>query len=267
VPALRVIKIDSLRDFTEIVENLSKTEVRWYRGCGCFSHRLLPSLYRHSQLTTIEQFLETENNILSRFRQSSVPYITRPLIDDWEYLFFMQHARIPTRLLDWTENPYIALYFALTSVPYKKNPLPEYRDRASVWILNPVSWNRKVLQHVGFNGSVLSVSDRQTSGYSPKIDRNLMNSDPIAIYGTHNSASIVAQRGVFTIFGKNLNPMEIIYENGDFPDDSLIKLFIPKKKVAVLLASMHAIGYSQSVIYPDLEGLALETKYQFGFWD
>ena len=38
--------------------------------------------------------------------------------DEWNMLFFMQHYGVPTRLLDWTENPLIALYFAVMSSPF-----------------------------------------------------------------------------------------------------------------------------------------------------
>jgi hypothetical protein len=267
VTVLKAKTINSLKDFTQVIEDTTKTSVKWYRGCGRCSHKLLPSLYRHPDTTTLEQFIELENAILDRFKQRSVPYINRPSMNEWEYLFFMQHARIPTRLLDWTENPYIALFFALTSAPYKMSPNRSYKERASVWILDPVLWNQKVLSHVGFKGGILSVSDKQVGGYSPNIDLKLMNSDPISIYGTHNSARIVAQRGVFTVFGKNLNPMEQVYENTDFPPDSLMKLIIPKNRIADLLKSMLAIGYSHSVVFPDLEGLALEIKRYFGYWD
>lgn len=46
-----------------------------------------------------------------RFRQRSIPFSDRSLQDDWEALFFMQHYRVPTRLLDWSENPFISFHF------------------------------------------------------------------------------------------------------------------------------------------------------------
>jgi hypothetical protein len=91
--------------------------------------------------------------MLSRFQQRSIPFLARPLQGDWEKLFFMQHTAIPTRLLDWTENPFVALYFALTDEPETPN------GDAAIWVLDPAAWNRKSLGHITFKGGILSVDD------------------------------------------------------------------------------------------------------------
>ena len=67
-------------------------------------------------------------------------------------MFFMQHYGVPTRLLDWTENPFVAIYFALVSMEDIKNV------DAAIWMCDPVAWNRAALEHISFNGAVLDQS-------------------------------------------------------------------------------------------------------------
>ena len=92
-----------------------------------------------------------------------------------------------------------------------------------------------------------------------------MNIHPVALLGTHNSARIVAQRGVFTIFGKNTSPMEKVFEDNNFPANCLTKLILPKEKIDEISKALFAIGFLDSVIFPDLPGLAKEIKRTFGF--
>ena len=88
---------------------------------------------------------------------------------------------------------------------------------------------------------------------------------PIAIYGAHNSQRIVAQRGVFVCFGKDTRPMEIAYQREAFPADSLIRLLIKKGRLPHMYEALRRHGLTDSVAFPDLDGLAREIKREFSF--
>lgn len=263
-----VITITSLSDFTVQIEAaLARTGgLVWYRGSGRTSYLLLPGLYRHPTISTAEELLQLEIKILNRFKQRSVPHIGYSTRTNWEYLFLMQHSRVPTRLLDWTENPYIALYFALTSaLGNVVGGTTTYTEDAAVWVLDPASWNRKALDDISYAGTVLSAEDEELRGHEPARPASLVKSEPVAMYGTYNSARIVAQRGVFTVFGKSLNDMEHTHTTNSYPTESLLKLVIPAVNIESVLAAIIGSGITDSVVYPDLDGLALEIRRYFKY--
>jgi hypothetical protein len=91
MPAVKVKIVQSLDSYISLVERLrSKRSKRlWYRGCGKASHNLKPSLYRHKRRQTIDEILVLEKELLARFRQRSIPFHSRPLTDEWEWLFYL----------------------------------------------------------------------------------------------------------------------------------------------------------------------------------
>ena len=100
----------------------------------------------------------------------------------------------------------------------------------------------------------------------PNLETTLpLHPHPASIFGNHNSPRIVAQRGVFTIFGAQNAPMEQIFENHDFADDTMHKIVIPAALIPTLFSTVTSIGITDSVVFPDLEGLARETKRLFGY--
>ena len=234
----------------------------WFRGCGSHTYRLIPSLYRHPTTTNPGDLLSLEARMLERFRQRSLPFHDRRLDDDWECLFFMQHFGVPTRLLDWSENPFIALFFAITSA---EKTAAKYKQDAAVWILDPSAWNRAALAHITYNSGPLSPKQDALNGHKPGTDLSVMNRFPVALFGTHNSPRIVAQRGVFTIFGKEVTSMEDCYRDESFPQECLEKVTIPVNAISKLLNELTLLGYTDSVVYPDLPGLALELKRYYDF--
>lgn len=240
----------------------------WFRGCGNSNYELIPSLYRHRKIRSIDKLIELEYRLLTRFNQRSIPFHNRNLDDVWFSLFFMQHYGIPTRLLDWTENPFIAFYFATAFAKYEivSNKI-KFINNAAVWILDPVIWNKHALRHESYDQGILTTTDEQIKGYKPISRYQPMNNLPVAIYGAHNSSRIVAQRGVFTIYGQNKVAMEELYISEKFPTDSLIKINLNKSKLIKMRKDILNNGITESVVFPDLEGLAKEIRRIFEFED
>ena len=93
----------------------------------------------------------------------------------------------------------------------------------------------------------------------------MIKNHPVAIYGTHNSYRIAAQRGASVIFGQRLLSMEETHQSLKFPEDALLKISIPRGRIGPLMKALSNIGITDSVVFPDLDGLAKETKRNFGF--
>lgn len=258
----------TLPSYMRVVQNLQRSAKHglWFRGSTKLEYRLAPSLYRHPSKKTAAQLSELERKLMTRFRQRSMPYHSRNLSDDWEALFFMQHYGVPTRLLDWTENPLVGLHFALF---LPTGQAPKYDKKkpekcAVIWVLDPFAWNEKALTHISYKGGPLEPGE-DTKAYAPSNTPGSLGEFPVALYGAHNSPRIVAQQGVFTIFGDRKDPMETLITKGEFPAKSLRCIKILPSRVSDFRESLLNQGVTESTVFPDLEGLARETKRHFGF--
>ena len=270
-------------EFAEVADRAARSAGGpcWFRGCCTTDFRLTPGLYRHpkirgsvDEVAQRAEFFTLEHELLAWFKQRSAPYRQRDLGDcDWEWLFFMQHYRVPTRLLDWTESPYVALYFALTEAPP-----PKASPEAAVWALRPLAWNRTTVAEVKANSHIPSPGDEALNAHGPESTRRwldypaadadqlqLVRPLPVAMHGTHNTLRIALQRGAFVAFGAETADMKTIYESGGFAEDALTRIDVPAKARGPVLQSLLSAGITDSVIFPDLEGVAREARRSFGF--
>lgn len=248
--------------------------LNWYRGhSASSSYRLRPYLYRHKTIVGADDLLDLEEKMMTAFQRQAMLHAYKGGIDDakarTELLFYMQHYGVPTRLLDWSSNPFIALYFALSRAKRDKTT-STYMDAAALWILDPFAWNRYALAELGWKDSgPANAEDPRIISYLPQLaGRTAIGSKytmPIALTGSVNTARMMAQRGNFAIFNGDTQPMETLYTNKKFERGCLVKLEIPAVFIGTLLHDLIALGYTDSVAYPDLEGLAMEVKRMHGF--
>src|SRR4051812_49396847 len=107
VRSMQQVAIAKLHDF--IARPLWDTRTMIFRGVAKSSYKLVPSLGRQASKTP-EDLLKFEYVLLLEFRRRALPYLKVVPSSDLDWTFLAQHYGIPTRLLDWTTNPLVAMY-------------------------------------------------------------------------------------------------------------------------------------------------------------
>lgn len=282
---LKVVEIKSLSDYAKQVERLlegtrkscgnASAVANWYRGHGrSDTYELVPGLYRHPRRKSFDELYQVESDMMSHFMAQGLLHDYHPEPggsgNGFHQMFYMQHHGVPTRLLDWTGNPFIALYFALAGASADGG---SYLEGAAVWVLDPFKWNGFALSDLNWpkkrgpadplSDDIKSYEPAQPGPARPGVK---MYPWPFALRGKANTPRMQAQRGQFTLFGEDTRSMEKIYESEKFPAGALVKLEVPADKISPMLETLIALGYTDSVAYPDLQGLAMEIKRLYGFF-
>lgn len=107
--------ISSFTGFHRIIE---ENRAAMYRGVSNASFELIPKVGRGWKMS--KKFLKhTEKSLLKEFKIKARRHIPSTPPTDLEWLAICQHYGASTRLLDWTKNPLVALYFASKGHPHR----------------------------------------------------------------------------------------------------------------------------------------------------
>jgi hypothetical protein len=158
----------------------------------------------------------------------------------------MQHYGVPTRLLDWSESPLVALYF----VVHDRNLRLLSKDGA-LWVLFPLHLNRYSTELVE-EVYIPSFEDEWLNNYS--IEQYSKGKDtgilPLAAIATRNNPRIQAQLGVFTIGHLKKVAIEHIEDARH-----CVKLVVPASSKKRIIKEIAALGVNRFQVFPELASI------------
>lgn len=234
-------KITSISDLIKELEEISSADSGpiWYRGHADSAWRL------ESHFDRLRRSPK-ETELINRFRQNANLLLDSVPRDpyDFGWLFLMQHYGVPTRLLDWSESPLVALYFAVNDASSRVK-----KKDAALWVLYPKKLNTYSMRRDVY---IPSFEDDWLNNYS--IENYALGKDagllPIAVLATRNNPRIQAQLGVFTI--SHIQKMAIENIEGG---QHCTKLIIPAGAKQKIRDELRTLGISKFQIFPELSSI------------
>jgi hypothetical protein len=249
----------------------------WFRAEDLkhYDTRLQPGIYRprkSGKRKSVNQLLQIDNDLYKEFGRCATQLSAsdaNAIDDDWDSYFLMQHHGVPTRILDWSDGSLIALHFAIN----KKKRVPE--SGSLVYVLDPYWLNDRLGQDSDRKDAIERwkeyVNKRATDYDEDEWERLYLPAEedeikdkllktpvtPMLWDSPYVTRRIAAQRSRFMIFGTD--PLWLVNLSRQRAS-RLMEIKIPKNAISNIRQELKDAGITESVVFPDFDGLGRELK-------
>lgn len=230
----------------------------WFRGERNIEYKLCPKVMRKGQFT-----VEWYDEPLSRFTKEASAYLNNiDLKDTLLCMEYAQHYGTPTRLLDFSTNPLVALWFACS----------DYNVDGHIWIINEHNYSNVCCCAFMKKFGMDCVDNNILKDY------NLNNQDnqvyPVAIYPSYVDARMLVQSSRFLLWPDDWQDLDDRIKKDNWmtikePEPKIksyrfaYKVIIPKNKKETLLKELDMVGVNDKMLFPGLDGIGRYSDYLF----
>jgi hypothetical protein len=218
-----------------------------YRGMPDASSDLRPSLVR---LAGDREVAKLEGHLLRNFRKYA--HADSAAGDSiWNWLALAAHHGLPTRLLDWTYSPFVALHFATADVS-------QYDRDAVIWCVNHGETNRRLPKELrselDTEGSNVFTVDILNNVARSLHELERLSKDPFVVFLEPPSLDdrIVNQ---FALFSLMSTPTEAIDTWFALHGDVSRRIIIPASMKWEVRDKLDQAGITERMLFPGLDGL------------
>lgn len=245
-----------------------------FRGHSSKCYELIPSIGRNRKFSCDISILNQERNLIE-MAKFKMPYIFRSDLLPIDLLSLLQHYGIPTRLLDVTSNPLVALYFAsLNDREDGEVFVFEYNDsdRTNYPVVNAIAetykfafgtfnslslFFRDVIEQSYFSEQKSSFTDRDNKAGGRWIKECC--EDLIFVHATEQIERQKLQQGFYILFPNEIEN----YGDEDYCFNKVIRpiskdnkqvkerFIIKKERKCEILKKLEFLGISEATLFAD----------------
>ena len=218
-------EIGDIQSYVKSVLEKSGSKEFVYRGHASEDWELKPSIGRIDGYS-----LKIEKEMFLRFKRNYYSYTNERPESDMDLLFLAQHYGLPTRLLDFTFNPMIALYFACES---------ELEKDGKVYVH---SMDKMLLMDADSNPEMPHAIDNVFSKKGARF-----------VVPNYTDARYKNQKALFLLSDKPNQKFTFITES----------YIIKKEGKEQILRDLAKLGYDKTLVYPLLDSLCEDIKKMY----